>query len=309
MATVLHVEADDLLVEAVRDAFEAFGFHGTYLVAHSVRESGALLTRPAGPIVDLILSDMNLPDGTALDVVRSVRSNPSGASVPIVILSGETDPAAVDQAYVLGANAYVGRDERGRPIGQTISTLYAHWLRDVHLPSMATKTRAQRYLARASSILSRKAAIYMQIAEQLGHDDGALWMDLALRAGNLANLCAFLCGQVEERDLPAALFDELEAAQRIQLRELEDIEKTPVRTPADAERHVLAVVSNDAIEVVDRAFGLMFPNRTIATTTLHTIIGAALDGIAAWIESHASDAALRNQAPRLRAEAARIRSA
>ncbi|HEX7796234.1 MAG TPA: response regulator, partial [Vicinamibacterales bacterium] len=119
MTTVLHVEDDELLAEAVRAAFEAFGFRGTYLAAHSVQEAKLLLTTPAGPTVNLILSDMNLPDGTGLDVVRTVRSNPSRASVPIVILSGDTDPRAVDQSYVLGANAYIGKSERGRSLGET----------------------------------------------------------------------------------------------------------------------------------------------------------------------------------------------
>jgi CheY-like chemotaxis protein len=308
MLTVLHVEHDDLLAEAVKDAFAAFGFRGTYQVAHSVRETGALLAQPTGPTVDLILSDMELPDGTGLDVVRNVRANPSTASVPIVILSADTDPKEVDQAYVLGANACLHKGERGRSIGDTISALYAHWLRDVHLPSTSVTTRAQQYLARGSSILSRRAAIYIQIAEQLGRDDGTFWMDLALRDGNLANLCAFLSGQLEGRELPDGILDELDAVQRSMLRAVEDIEKRPVRTSADAQRHVLAMVSSTGITIVDRALGLLFPNPTIATTTLRTIIGATLDDIASWIESRATDAALRNYAPRLRTEAALIRS-
>jgi DNA-binding NarL/FixJ family response regulator len=308
MTTVLHVEDDDLLVEAVRTAFGAFGFRGNYLVARSVHEAGTLLAQPAGPTVDLILSDMNLPDGTGLDVVRNVRSNPTRASVPIVILSGNTDPRTVDQAYVLGANSYIGKGERGRSIGETVHALYAHWLRDVHLPSAANKTRTQRYFARASSIRSQKAAIYIQIAERLGRDDGEFWMDLALREGNLSNLLAFLVKQVVGRDLPDAVLDELEAAQRVQLREIEDIVKSPVDTPADAQRYVLAVVSNIRVEIVDRAFGLMFPHPTVAMTALRSIIGSGLDEIASWIDARAVDAVLRDHAPRLRAEAARIRT-
>jgi hypothetical protein len=256
MTTVLHVEDEEQLVEAVRAAFEAFGFR----------------------------------------------------SVPIVILSGDTDPRAVDQSYVLGANAYIGKSERGRSLGETIGALYAHWLRDVRLPSEPTRTRTQRFLACASSIRSQKAAIYIQIAERLGVDHGALWMDLALRSGNLANLFAFLIGRLEGRELPAAVLDDAEAAQGIQLREIEDIMKTPVHTQADAQRYVLAVVSNIRVDILDRAFGLMFPNPTVATTALRNVIGSSLDEVASWIDSHATDPVLREEAPRLHTEADAIRS-
>jgi CheY-like chemotaxis protein len=308
MTTVLHVEDDELLIEAVRTAFEAFGFRGNFLGAHTVQQAKALLTKPTGPTVDLSLSDMNLPDGTGLDIVRTVRSNPSRASVPIVILSGDTDPRAVNQSYVLGANAYIGKSERGRSLGETIGALYAHWLRDVHLPSEPTMTRTQRFLARASSIQSQKAAIYIQMAERLGVDDGALWMNLALRTGNLANLFAFLIGRLEGRELLAAVLNEVEAAQGIHLREIEDIMETPVHTAADAQRYALAVVSNIHVDILDRAFGLMFPNPTVATTALRNVIGTSLDEVASWIDSHATDPVLRGEAPRLHTEADTIRS-
>lgn len=308
MMTVLHVEDDELLVEAVRGAFEAFGFRGTCLAAHSVREAKRLLTKPGGPTINLILSDMNLPDGTGLDIVRTVRSNPSHASVPIVILSADTDPRAVDQSYVLGANAYIGKSERGRSLAETIDALYAHWLRDVHLPSEPTRTRTQRFLARASTIRSQKAAIYIQIAERLGVDAGAVWMDLALRSGNLANLFEFLIERVEGPELPTAVLDEAEAAQRIQLHEIEDIIRTPVHTQADAQRYMLAVVSNIRVGILDRAFGLMFPNPTVATTAVRNVIGTSLDEVALWIDSHATDPVLREEASRLHTEADDIRS-
>jgi CheY-like chemotaxis protein len=308
MTTVLHVEDDELLVEAVRATFQGFGFRGTCLAAHSVEEARVLLANPGGPTVNLILSDMSLPDGTGLDIVRTVRSNPVRANVPIVILSGNTDPRAVDQSYVLGANAYIGKSERGRSLGETIGALYAHWLRDVHLPSEASSSRTQRFLARASGIQSQKAAIYIQMAERLGIDHGALWMDLALRCGNLANLFAFLSGRLEGRELPAAVLDEAEAAQGIQLREIEDLMEAPVRTQADAQRYMLAVVSHIRVDIFDRAFGLMFPNPTVATTALRNVIGTSLDQVASWIDSHATDPVLRREAPRLHSEANTFRS-
>jgi DNA-binding response OmpR family regulator len=306
MTTILHVEDDVLLAESVQHAFETLGFHGTYLVARTRSDADELLVRAAR--IQLILSDMDLPDGTGLDVIRNVRSNPARASVPIVILSGDTTPDRVDSAYVLGANSYVGKAARGRSLGETIRALYAHWLRDARLPSSPATTRTQQYLARTGMLRTRKATVYMQIAERLGPDHGLFWMDLALRESNLANICAFLAGELAHHELSDAVLDEAEAAQRVQLRELDDLAREPVLTQEDAENYLFAIVANLRIGIVEHVLGLVFPNAPIATTALRHVAGDALDEMATWIAEYASDDGLRDQIPRLRADAKRIRS-
>jgi two-component system chemotaxis response regulator CheY len=114
--TILHVEDDTALAEVVQMTFENFGFRGRTLHAETVAEAGMTvdgMARQGNPI-DLIISDMSLPDGTGLDVVRHVRSNPGSERTPILILSGESDPSNVGRAYALGANCYVEKSPRGR---------------------------------------------------------------------------------------------------------------------------------------------------------------------------------------------------
>lgn len=84
--------------------------------------------------------------------------------------------------------------------------------------------------------------------------------------------------------------------------------ETAVQTKADAQRYMVAVVSNIRVDILDRAFGLMFPNPTVATTALRNLIGTSLDKVASWIDSHATDPVLREEASRLHTEAAAIRS-
>lgn len=54
----------------------------------------------------LIVLDMNLPDGTGLDVLATVRADPATRDVPVVVLSAETTPGMSHRAVAAGANAY-----------------------------------------------------------------------------------------------------------------------------------------------------------------------------------------------------------
>jgi two-component system chemotaxis response regulator CheY len=309
MTTILHVEDDHDLSETVRDYFEALGFRGKYLLATTIEDAKKLLGEPTRLTpIDLVISDMNLPDGTALELVHGVRSDPARSHVPIVILSGASDRRHVDHAYALGANAYISKGARGRSISEVLNALYAHWLRDAHLPAPVVTTRAHKHLARAVRLRTRKAAIDMQIAEQLGRDDGAFWMDLALREGNVANLLAFVLAQLGTREFPDTLLDEAEVVQRGVSESLDELERRPIRTPADAGRYMRTVISSMRVEFVDRFIGQLFPNAPMAMTALREISAMALDEMASWIMAHPSDADLRDQIARLHADAARLRT-
>src|SRR5690606_12965377 len=117
MTTILHVEDDRAVAEMVSDAFAAFGFHGPMVLATTVSEAREILADVQRyPTLDLIISDMRLPDGCGLDVVQSVRSHPMRSHAPILILSGETDPDVVSRAYALGANSYISKGTRRRSV-------------------------------------------------------------------------------------------------------------------------------------------------------------------------------------------------
>jgi CheY-like chemotaxis protein len=305
MTTLLHVEDDEFFMEAVRDAFVALGFRGTHLVAASVREAETVLREP-DTAIDLVVSDMQLPDGTGLDVIKCIRKHPQRADVPIIVLSADTDALRVNQAYAVGANAYVAKGIRGRSALRMISGLYEHWLRDVQLPSPAPATRVQLYFAHSSMIRARKAEMYMNIAQQLGASHGRFWMDLALREGNFSNLSAFLA-RLADYEIPDAVMDEAEAAQRISASEVDALVHRRVRTPADAARYLDDVISNLRVEVMSRLYALLLPHAGLAVRALQEAAGAALDQVASWIEANESDSALRDRIPQLRADAARMR--
>src|SRR4051794_14565500 len=116
ISTILHLEDDVDLRELVRLLFESFGFRGKHVAVGTLAAAVKVLDdaeRQAGSL-DLIISDMNLPDGTGLDLVRYVRASPVWKSTPMLILSGDVDRTKVQRAYALGADAYVDKACPGR---------------------------------------------------------------------------------------------------------------------------------------------------------------------------------------------------
>src|SRR5689334_1928059 len=158
MTTILHVEDDLLLAEAVRTAFEAFGFRGTNLTASSGAEARKILADVVNhERIDLVISDMQRGDGTGLDVIRYLRSSPGREHTPILMLSGDVDPVNVNRAYALGANAYIPKGTLARSLDTVAQTLQEHWLNDVRLPTPSQLGRTREWITREVSIQTRVA--------------------------------------------------------------------------------------------------------------------------------------------------------
>lgn len=302
MTTILHVEDDQYLAAGVRAAFESFGFQGRFLIAATLQEAERILTQPQQQL-DLVMSDVELPDGTGLDVVRLMRSNPAQRHVPILILSGRADAGTVSRAYALGANCYVAKTTRGRKTPQIVRTIYNHWLQDARLPEVLGSGRTHNVIALATSIRSRVAQQYMKIAEEHGIDGGDFWLSVAQREGNLANLLSFLLGQVGELELPGDDLDEFETHQKETLRVLDELREKPPITEDDAFRYLLALIAPTDTTAFMRTVGLLFPASPLAVAALLDAQAASLLAISAQIEARTSNPALRQAASQLRERA------
>ncbi|HEX7842048.1 MAG TPA: response regulator [Kofleriaceae bacterium] len=311
MTTILHIDDDLLLAEMVQVAFEAFGFRGTHLVAGSVREARAILADlTKHGHIDLIISDMQLGDGTGLDVIRYVRSHPARAHVPVLILSGNIDPATVNRAYALGANAYVHKAVLARSFTQVLESLQEHWLHDVRLP-VPSCGRTFITVAREVSLHTHAARSDLSVAEHLGGSRpvSSLWVTMSLREGNLANLLAFLLSQLGERELSAEFLDEIERLQAHAERTLEALDGAPVHEPDEGLRHMLAFVSRTDAPPFSRAIGHLFPAAPVAIAALLDAAASGLEELAAWIQANASAPDLLAEVAQLRSSAAELRAA
>ena len=57
--------------------------------------------------IDLIITDLNMPDIDGFEFVRSLRATPEYSAIPVIILSSITQQGEKDRAYKLGVTAYL----------------------------------------------------------------------------------------------------------------------------------------------------------------------------------------------------------
>src|SRR3569623_2054800 len=101
---ILHVEDDLALRASVDLTFQRVGFRGTMIHASTIAQGEQILDAVAreARCLDLIVSDMHLPAGSGLDLIRHVRATPAWKTTPMLILSGDHAPRLVGRANALG---------------------------------------------------------------------------------------------------------------------------------------------------------------------------------------------------------------
>lgn len=75
-----------------------------------------------------ILLDMKLPKLSGLDVLRSVRSNPLTALVPVVMLTSSSEQSDIIACYQSGVNGFVRKPVDFAEFTRKLDCLQAYWL-------------------------------------------------------------------------------------------------------------------------------------------------------------------------------------
>jgi two-component system cell cycle response regulator len=99
---VLVVDDSPVVVEVVRAHLEHAGFAVADAGDVDAAVAAADKARP-----DLVLLDVNLPSGSGLDVLRAFRGNAALASMLVIMVTREADPARVVEALELGADDFM----------------------------------------------------------------------------------------------------------------------------------------------------------------------------------------------------------
>jgi len=96
---------DSLTVRAdLMDAFTASGLPN--VGSASLAEARHVLATQS---IGLIILDVVLPDGDGVDFLREIRATPSGAKMPVLMLSSEAEVRDRIRGLVTGSNDYVGK--------------------------------------------------------------------------------------------------------------------------------------------------------------------------------------------------------
>ncbi len=60
----------------------------------------------AGPIPDMMILDINMPEVTGLDLLEFIRRRKEWKDLPVIMLSSEAADVTVDRAMQIGADGY-----------------------------------------------------------------------------------------------------------------------------------------------------------------------------------------------------------
>lgn len=103
MSSILAIE-DDWTVGMVLEHLLRTAGHEVRLVRGIAEGRGAL----TDGTYDLVLLDLNLPDGNGFELLRAIRQD-RGNTMPVVVLSGMRQEEIVVQGLRLGADDYVSK--------------------------------------------------------------------------------------------------------------------------------------------------------------------------------------------------------
>jgi len=125
-ATILVVDNMPLNIELARSILEPFG----YVVIAALGMTEALnLARRTPP--DLILSDVNMADGTGYDFIKAVKADPQLCAIPFVLITSTyLDPQEQAHGLALGAARFIVRPIEPQALLAALEACFAERRKD-----------------------------------------------------------------------------------------------------------------------------------------------------------------------------------
>jgi CheY-like chemotaxis protein len=133
--TVLLVEDDLNDIFIVKRAFKTANFSAHLQVVTDGQEAISYLRgdekyseREAFPLPKLIVMDIRMPRRSGFEVLEWVKTGDRLLRrIPIVIVSSSENPADINRAYELGANAYMVKPVNFREVEHLFETITHYW--------------------------------------------------------------------------------------------------------------------------------------------------------------------------------------
>ena len=92
------------------------------LMATSAVEALRIL-QGAGPAVRAILTDLNMPRMDGFEMIRRIREDHVLSATPIIVVSGDTDPATPERVASLGVSAYFAKPYSPAQVRRTLEQI------------------------------------------------------------------------------------------------------------------------------------------------------------------------------------------
>jgi len=133
--TILLVEDNDDDVFFMRRALKTADIQNPLQVAQDgqaaieyINGAGSFADRSQFPFPCLVLLDLKLPRKTGLEVLAAIQGRKKCPTLIIVVLTTSRESADIDQAYQLGANAYLVKPTSPTELAQMMTALRNFWI-------------------------------------------------------------------------------------------------------------------------------------------------------------------------------------
>ena len=100
---------------------------GKQLVSYLRREN-AFADARTSPTPAMILLDLGLPDGSAREALREIRTDPALRRIPVVVLTRSAADGDMARAYELGVKSFIHKTLSFQSMVQSLSALGRCWL-------------------------------------------------------------------------------------------------------------------------------------------------------------------------------------
>ena len=108
MKTVLIVEDSEACAETLQIALEALADVKTVIV-RSAAAALDTLEREGAAVVSALVTDLHMPKNNGFDLIRRLRAEARYARLPILMISGDSDPRLPQRALESGADAFFSK--------------------------------------------------------------------------------------------------------------------------------------------------------------------------------------------------------
>ncbi|MFD2230467.1 response regulator [Alkalimarinus sediminis] len=108
------------------------GFRGKITSFSDGEEAFRYLTMPK-KLPTLIILDVKLPKLNGIEILRQIRAQKELVMTPVVMFSSCDEPGLVEEAYSIGANSYVIKEDHFLESTDQLTGLVHYWTK-IHRP-------------------------------------------------------------------------------------------------------------------------------------------------------------------------------
>ena len=267
LRSILVVDDDPLFTLLAAETLRQAGFQ-----PHVADNAHHALQRIQEMRPDLVLLDVELPDGQGFDVCVRIRTLPDGLDIPIVMVTGKHDTASIARAYEVGASDFINKPLLWATLPHRIEfILRAHdTMRALRVSEMKNRAMLQA-LPDAIYILDALGSIVDQITGRFHSGQG----HVAMPAAAAQAACAFIAERHPPGELATHEFEVRNDAdtRALEARMLAQLDGTYLVIIRDISERKAAEARIEYLAYFDTLTGL--PNRQMLMRHVNRTLAAA----------------------------------